>query len=74
MRENAEEEKRIAIEKGNLLNGTPYITVIGDGGWAKRSYGHGMTSTGGVVRVVIIIELPLEIFGLIGMFCSCVFG
>lgn len=52
MKENAKEEKRIALEKGNILNGTPFITVIGDGGWAKRSYGHGMTSTGGVVRNV----------------------
>lgn len=50
MKENAEEEKRIAVEKGNYLNGVPYITVIGDGGWAKRSYGHGMNSASGVVR------------------------
>lgn len=50
MEKNAEEEKRIALEKGNLLNVTPYITVIGDGGWAKRSYGHGMNSLSGVVN------------------------
>lgn len=49
MKENGEEEKRIAIEKGNMLNGIPFITVIGDGGWAKRSYGHGMNSSSGVV-------------------------
>lgn len=29
--------KKIAIQKGNLYKGTPYITVIGDGGWVKRS-------------------------------------
>lgn len=55
MGKNAEDKKRIALEKGNLLNGTPYtricITVIGDGDgwWAKRSYGHGMNSLSGVV-------------------------
>lgn len=53
MEKNAEEEKRIALEKGNLLHGTPYITVIGDGGWAKRSYGHGMNSLSGVVSRLI---------------------
>lgn len=51
MKENAEEEKRVAIAKGNLQNGIPFITVIGDGGWAKRSYGHGMNSLSGVVSV-----------------------
>lgn len=50
MKENGQEEKKIAIEKGNMLNGIPFITVIGDGGWAKRSYGHGMNSSSGVVR------------------------
>lgn len=50
MEKNAEEEKRIALEKGNLLNGTPYTTVIGEGGWAKRSFGHGMNSLGCVVN------------------------
>lgn len=49
MKDHAEEEKRIAIEKGNIFQGVPFITVIGDGGWAKRSYGHGMNSSGGVV-------------------------
>ncbi|KAK5639399.1 hypothetical protein RI129_011891 [Pyrocoelia pectoralis] len=36
-----EEERRQAIEAGNLEKGIPFITVIIDGGWAKRSYGHG---------------------------------
>lgn len=54
MQKNAEEERRIAIEKGNMLNGVPFITVIGDGGWAKRSYGHGMNSLSGVVSMIMI--------------------
>lgn len=56
MRENAEEERRIAIEKNNYLNGVPYITVIGNGGWAKRSYGHGMSSLSGVVSIWEILK------------------
>ncbi|CAH1994216.1 unnamed protein product [Acanthoscelides obtectus] len=44
------EEKRVAIEKGNLMpDGTPYITVIANGGWSKRTYGHGYNASSGVV-------------------------
>lgn len=46
---HAAEEKRLAVEKGNFLQGNPFITVIGDGGWGKRSYGHGFNSSSGVV-------------------------
>lgn len=52
MAQHAAEEKKIAEEKKHFLNGKPYITVIGDAGWAKRSYGHGMNSNSGVVSNV----------------------
>lgn len=55
IKKNGELEKQIAIEKGNLYKGTPYITVVGDGGWAKRSYGHGFNSQSGVVIINIFI-------------------
>lgn len=54
MSENAAEEKKIAEEKGHFINGKPYITVIGDGGWGKRSYGHGLNSASGVVSPDLI--------------------
>ncbi|KAK4883453.1 hypothetical protein RN001_006772 [Aquatica leii] len=44
MKETVETEKMFALEQGNVEHGLPYITVIVDGGWAKRSYGHGYTS------------------------------
>ncbi|XP_054260994.1 uncharacterized protein LOC128985488 [Macrosteles quadrilineatus] len=59
MQRNAEEEKKIALEKGNIFQGKPYITVIGDGGWAKRSYGHGMSSKSGVVVVSMTASMDL---------------
>lgn len=31
-------EREIAIKKGHTINGVPYIDVIADGCWAKRSY------------------------------------
>lgn len=49
LKKNGELEKEIAMQKGHLYKGTPYITVVGDGGWAKRSYGHGFNSQSGVV-------------------------
>lgn len=52
MQKAGEEEKRIAIEKGNVCaDGTPYITVIVDGGWSKRSYGHGYNAPSGLVSI-----------------------
>ncbi|CAH2017030.1 unnamed protein product [Acanthoscelides obtectus] len=47
------EEKRVAIEKGNLMpDDTPYITVIVDGGWSKRTYGHGYDASSGVAVII----------------------
>lgn len=39
MKKAGEEEKLIAIEKGKVdPDGIPFITVIADGAWSKRSY------------------------------------
>ncbi|KAF2887600.1 hypothetical protein ILUMI_18573 [Ignelater luminosus] len=46
MKKAAEAERKLAIAEGNIENGVPYITVVVDGGWAKRSYGHGYSSMG----------------------------
>lgn len=44
------EEKKIALENGNVdAQGTPLITVIADGSWAKRSYRTNYSSLSGVV-------------------------
>lgn len=59
LKKNGELEKIIALQKGNLHKGTPYITVIGDGGWAKRSYGHGFNSQSGVVTIKFVISIFL---------------
>jgi hypothetical protein len=41
--------------------------VIGDGGWAKRSYGHGYNSQSGVViqflyQVYTLHKIPIQIY------------
>ncbi|XP_070515854.1 uncharacterized protein [Cardiocondyla obscurior] len=41
MRVAGKEEKRLAIERGDLINDIPYIPVVTDGSWMKRSYRSG---------------------------------
>lgn len=55
-----EEERKIALEKGQFLDGIPYITVTGDAGWAKRTYGHGYNSASGVVNNIIYFSYRRE--------------
>lgn len=51
LKEAGAQEKKIAEEKGHYLNGVPYVTATGDGGWGKRTYGHGYNSSSGVVSI-----------------------
>jgi hypothetical protein len=52
MRASGAKERAIAVEKGHIEDGFPYITVIVDGGWSKRSYGHGYSASSGVVSSI----------------------
>lgn len=46
----ANEEKKLAIERGDVdSDGTPLLTVVADGSWAKRSYRSNYSSLSGVV-------------------------
>lgn len=53
---NIETEKNLAIERGDILNidgkEIPFITVVVDGSWAKRSYGHGYNSNAGSAVII----------------------
>lgn len=50
MKKAGELEKKNAVESGHITaDGTPYISVVCDGGWSKRSYGHGYNAASGVV-------------------------
>lgn len=51
-----EEEKAIAIRKGHIdPDGVPFITVIADGAWSKRSYKVNYDAASGVVRVIALV-------------------
>lgn len=44
------EEYALAVERGDVdENGIAFITVVLDGGWSKRSYGHNYNAASGVV-------------------------
>ncbi len=53
MKSVAEEEKQLAIEKGQIdIDGTPWIRVIADGGWSKRSHKHSYNALGGAAVII----------------------
>lgn len=54
LREAAEEESRAAIERGDVdpIDGVPFITVVTDGTWSKRSYNRNFTALSGVGAIV----------------------
>lgn len=45
-------EKQLAIENNETINSIPYITVVADDSWMKRSYGKGYDASSGVGAIV----------------------
>lgn len=44
-----QKERSLAIENGDVTSdGTPFITVVVDGGWSHRSHGHRYDAKSGV--------------------------
>ena len=70
MREAAEEEKRIAIERGSYHQGVPAITVILDAGWSKRSHKHSYNAKSGVGIIVGMETKKLLYVGVRNKYCS----
>ena len=52
MKTAAEEERRLAIQRGDYHQGVPCITVIVDGGWCKRSHKHSYNAASGVAVII----------------------
>lgn len=59
MKNAGEVEKQLALDRNDIINGIPYITVITDGNWMKRSYGNAYNSLSGMG---IIIDYHTEKF------------
>jgi hypothetical protein len=52
MLEAGAEERRCAIERDDFHDGVPFITVVCDGGWSKRSHKHSYNAMGGVAIII----------------------
>ena len=70
MRLAAEEEKQRAIQLGHYHNGVPYITVILDGGWSKRSHKHSYNALGGVGVIIGAFTKKLLHVGVKVKYCA----
>ena len=70
MKEAGVEERSHAIANGDYLNGVPFITVIVDGGWSHRSYGHRYTSKSGVAVIIGAQTKKILFLGVRNKYCS----
>ena len=70
MAEAAEEEKRLAIERGSYHEGIPAITVIVDAGWSKRSHKHSYNAKSGVGIIIGMETKKLLYIGVRNKYCS----
>lgn len=71
MNEAAEEEKRVALEKGRISkDGIPVIDVIVDGCWSKRSYKKNYTALSGAAAIIGRETKKILFLGVKNKYCS----
>nr|XP_018910970.1 PREDICTED: uncharacterized protein LOC109039769 [Bemisia tabaci] len=70
MMEAGKAERDISIRKGRFLEGMPVVTVIGDGGWSHRSYGHKYNAKSGVAVIIGKNTKRLLYIGVRNKYCS----
>lgn len=69
--ESAEEEKRVAIEKGRISkNGIPIIDVVVDGYWSKRSYKKNYSALSGAAAIIGKETKKKLFLGIKNKYCS----
>lgn len=70
MKSAAMEEKKLAIEAGDVdCNGTPTITVVCDGSWAKRSHKTNYSSLSGTAAIIGFRTKKVLFIGVRNKFC-----
>jgi len=70
MKKAGEVEKQLALERNEIVNGIPYITVIADGSWMKRSYGTGYSSLSGIGAIVGYRTQKVLYVGIRNKYCT----
>ncbi|XP_072766253.1 uncharacterized protein [Anoplolepis gracilipes] len=70
MKMAGEMEKQLALERNETINGIPYITVVADGSWMKRSYGNAYDSLSGVGAIIGYRTKKVLFVGIRNKFCT----
>lgn len=70
MVEAAKEEYRLAEEEGKVRNGIADCTVVVDGGWSQRSYGHSYKAKSGVACIIGKRCKKILFLGVRNKYCS----
>ncbi|XP_067207257.1 uncharacterized protein [Linepithema humile] len=70
MKMAGELEKQLALERNETINGIPYITVVADGSWMKRSYGNAYDSLSGVGAIIGYRTRKVLFIGIRNKFCT----
>ena len=70
MKMAGEIEKQLAIEKNEVINDIPYITVVADGSWMKRSYGKAYDSISGVGAIIGYRTKKILFIGIRNKYCT----
>jgi len=70
MKKAGKVEKQLALEKNKVIKGIPYITVVADGSWAKRSYGTAYDSLSGVEAIIGYCTRKVLFVGIRNKFCT----
>ncbi|KMQ87950.1 hypothetical protein RF55_12641 [Lasius niger] len=65
-------EKQLALERNEVINGIPYITVVADGSWMKRSYGNAYNSPSGIGAIIGYRTKKLLFVGVRNKYCTAV--
>ncbi len=65
-----QEEKPLAIERGDFHQGIPAITVIVDGGWSKRTHKHSYNAKSGVAIIIGKETRKIIFIGVRNKYCS----
>ncbi|XP_011883754.1 PREDICTED: uncharacterized protein LOC105570908, partial [Vollenhovia emeryi] len=70
MKMACEAEKRLALDRNEVINGVPYITVAADGSWMKRSYGTAYDSLSGIGAIIGYRTQKVLFVGIRNKFCT----
>ncbi|XP_011858729.1 PREDICTED: uncharacterized protein LOC105556253, partial [Vollenhovia emeryi] len=70
MKMAGEVEKQLAVKRNETIKGIPYITVVADGSWMKRSYGTAYDSISGVGAIIGYNTRKILFVGIRNKYCT----